>query len=251
MSKPKPTEKQDEAPPTATDAQSPSPLSFDYEGFDERVNCLFAQQAIATLCQRVLDEFEVCFPRPPGPTYEPLRKALHDLTEFCNRPGFDEHNPALRAIVKRLVGEDAYASLRHGDAPEFALAFRTYAATHKSEVQKRWEKFAAGLKRIREENKSNATALKSEVERERLLRAPEPVRLSERQKCIMEALDGAALTADKLAEVTGYSRRSLFKSPGLNELRELGLVRNLDGFGYFRPDRPPPEVAEALKRGWY
>ncbi len=200
--------------------------------------------------QRVLDEFEV-WSRLPSPTYEPFRKALHDLTEFCDEPGFDEQNQACRAMVKRLVGEDAYASVRHGDASEFARAFQTYLTTRRSECESEWKKFTSGLKRIREQNKSKETALESEVEHERLLRAPEPVRLSERQKCILEALDGAALTGDQLADKTGYSKRTLFKSPGLNELKKLSLVRNLDGFGYFRPDKPPPEVAEALKRGWY
>jgi len=59
---------------------------------------------------------------------------------------------------------------------------------------------------------------------------------------ILAALDGRAMTKDMLAgEVCEGEGSRLYKSGGINELKEAGLVINKPRLGYYRPDAPPPE----------
>lgn len=67
---------------------------------------------------------------------------------------------------------------------------------------------------------------------------------SKLQEEILKALDGVALTADKLEECLEVSRHTLFGGKdgkgGLKELKAIGMVQNSRKVGgYFRPDAPP------------
>jgi len=64
------------------------------------------------------------------------------------------------------------------------------------------------------------------------------------QLAILDALDGRALRTDALGAEVG-DRGRLFRRPGgLPELREQGLVDNHPRLGYYRPDAPPPPLAD-------
>jgi len=64
---------------------------------------------------------------------------------------------------------------------------------------------------------------------------------------ILDALDGRALRTDALGAEVG-DRGRLFRRPGgLQELREQGLVDNHPRLGYYRPDAPPPQLADAAE----
>jgi hypothetical protein len=62
------------------------------------------------------------------------------------------------------------------------------------------------------------------------------------QKAILKALDGKALRVDKLGAAVGDKSR-LYKHSGLKELRDRGLVNHHSRLGFYRPDKPPPELA--------
>jgi hypothetical protein len=67
------------------------------------------------------------------------------------------------------------------------------------------------------------------------------------QEAILAALDGKGLRTDALVSKTDSSSGQLFKNPGgLPELQEEGLVAHHPRVGYYRPDKPPPQVADAL-----
>ena len=60
------------------------------------------------------------------------------------------------------------------------------------------------------------------------------------QRSILNSLEGRALKVDALAgEVCGSDRSRLYKSGGLNELKEAGKVCHKHRLGYYRPDAPP------------
>lgn len=66
------------------------------------------------------------------------------------------------------------------------------------------------------------------------------------QKGILHALQGRALRSDSLGEAV-RDRRRLFRHPGgLEELRAQGLVSHHPRLGYYRPDAPPPELADKV-----
>jgi hypothetical protein len=73
------------------------------------------------------------------------------------------------------------------------------------------------------------------------------------QAAILKALENRALTKGQLAEVVcdGDSSR-LYKPKGrlrnLQELQDLGLVKNERGKGYYRPDAPPPTAIKLSRR---
>jgi hypothetical protein len=67
--------------------------------------------------------------------------------------------------------------------------------------------------------------------------------LSAADDAILDALDGKCLTADALAEKAKHSRRHIVRRC-TGALKDL--VRNLPNNGYYRPDRPPPNL---LRRG--
>lgn len=60
---------------------------------------------------------------------------------------------------------------------------------------------------------------------------------------IYDKLDGRALTADSLASELKYDRSSLLQR-GIKPLIEEGLIKNLRGLGYYRPDAPPSELSK-------
>lgn len=62
------------------------------------------------------------------------------------------------------------------------------------------------------------------------------------QQSILDSLDGKALRTDALGAKT--NRNQLFKTNGLKELIEQGLVKHHKRIGYYRPDAPPPELQE-------
>lgn len=64
------------------------------------------------------------------------------------------------------------------------------------------------------------------------------------QKAILEALEGKALRTDALGAAVG-DRGRLYKTNGLKELLERGIVEHHKRLGYYRPDAPPPELQEA------
>ena len=70
------------------------------------------------------------------------------------------------------------------------------------------------------------------------------------QMAIWKALDGKAMTGDRLAVVTGYDKSCLYdidrlnKKGGVSELREKGLVKNKPTRGYYRPDALPEETQQ-------
>jgi hypothetical protein len=65
------------------------------------------------------------------------------------------------------------------------------------------------------------------------------------QRRILALLDRRALKTDTLQAKMKTDRKSLYKR-GLNELMANGLVQNNRRVGYFRPDAPPPELAQFL-----
>ncbi len=64
------------------------------------------------------------------------------------------------------------------------------------------------------------------------------------QEAILRALDGKALRTDALGARVG-DRGRLYKPGGLRELQERGMVCNHPRLGHYRPDVPPPQLAEA------
>ncbi len=65
------------------------------------------------------------------------------------------------------------------------------------------------------------------------------------QRRILKALDGKALKKDRLAHrVYGSAgnARQLYRAGHLKDLRDRGEVKSKRGLGYYRPDRPPPEL---------
>jgi hypothetical protein len=73
------------------------------------------------------------------------------------------------------------------------------------------------------------------------------------QRLILKALDGRALKKEPLAdELCGGHGSRLYRSGGLAELTERGIVVNKPGAGYYRPDRSPtdwrPKSAPAARR---
>ena len=58
---------------------------------------------------------------------------------------------------------------------------------------------------------------------------------------ILEALDGEAMTTDRLAAAAKCSRSHMLKRIN-DHLKPRGRVRHLDGYGFFRPDRPPADL---------
>lgn len=79
--------------------------------------------------------------------------------------------------------------------------------------------------------------------------APEPLVFTDRQERVLAALDGVALKAEALAINSRVSRRDLFnkgrKKGVLPELIAYGRVKRLPRRGYYRPDKPPPEIRDA------
>jgi len=68
--------------------------------------------------------------------------------------------------------------------------------------------------------------------------------LDELEREILDALDGVAMTADRLCVSLSVSRSTLFggkdKQGGLHGLRRKGLIKNDRKVGgYYRPDAPP------------
>jgi hypothetical protein len=61
------------------------------------------------------------------------------------------------------------------------------------------------------------------------------------QRLILAALEGEALSKNVLRQVVG---KRIFGKHGLGLLRKRGLVRFHQRYGYYRPDRPPPELGE-------
>ncbi len=60
------------------------------------------------------------------------------------------------------------------------------------------------------------------------------------QRAIMAALDGQALTTEKLAnKVSGGDTSRLYKPGGFKELRAVGLIKHKRQVGFYRPDAPP------------
>ena len=80
--------------------------------------------------------------------------------------------------------------------------------------------------------------------------ADEPFVPLPQQDKILRLLDGKAHKADTIARETGLARRKLFKDRNkkgwLAELVEHDLVRKHRQLGYYRPDKPPPELADQL-----
>lgn len=65
------------------------------------------------------------------------------------------------------------------------------------------------------------------------------------QTAILAALEGKALRTSALATAVHSNESRLFKDKGgLPELREHGLVSHHKALGYFRPDAPPPPLAQ-------
>jgi hypothetical protein len=71
---------------------------------------------------------------------------------------------------------------------------------------------------------------------------PLPFAPTKFQRSILKALDGRALTKQKLAdEICGGEGSRLYRG-GLKDLMKLGLVVNKNnGAGFYRPDRPPKD----------
>ena len=67
------------------------------------------------------------------------------------------------------------------------------------------------------------------------------------QEGILAVLNGKALRTDLLGVAVG-DRRRLYRPGGLKELRENGRVGLHSRIGHYRPDAPPPELAQAQKR---
>jgi hypothetical protein len=60
------------------------------------------------------------------------------------------------------------------------------------------------------------------------------------QKNILQKLNGRALKKEQLAHECECDPSRLYRSGGIKELRDYGLVAHKHGVGYFRPDAPPP-----------
>jgi hypothetical protein len=67
------------------------------------------------------------------------------------------------------------------------------------------------------------------------------------QKAILKALEGKALRARALGAAVGESASWLYRPGGMTELRERGLVEQHERLGYYRPDAPPPELADVVE----
>lgn len=75
---------------------------------------------------------------------------------------------------------------------------------------------------------------------------PEPFLPKHYQRRILAALDGVALHKLPLAAEVGDR---LYKPNGIRELMEHQMVRKDERYGYYRPDRPPPELANQESEG--
>jgi hypothetical protein len=76
----------------------------------------------------------------------------------------------------------------------------------------------------------------------------DPSGLTDRQHEILDALDGKALTKEKLARKIVCNPVTLYRPGGIKELQELGHVKNSRRMGgFYRPDRPPPLRSAAGK----
>jgi hypothetical protein len=69
------------------------------------------------------------------------------------------------------------------------------------------------------------------------------------QQGILEALEGKALRTDALGAAVGdrsrlFRRHARTGQTPLQELQALGLVSHHSRLGYFRPDAPPPQLAQ-------
>lgn len=64
---------------------------------------------------------------------------------------------------------------------------------------------------------------------------------------ILAALDQRSLTADELAEASKCSRRHVIRRI-TDRLEPAELVKNIQGLGYYRPDRPSRAAKEMLKK---
>jgi len=84
------------------------------------------------------------------------------------------------------------------------------------------------------------------VERDASDFVPHPV-----QKAILDALDGQAMRTEDLAGIVGGRSRLFDKKNGLQQLKDLGLIRNHMRLGFYRPDSPPDELATGRKRRRY
>jgi hypothetical protein len=65
------------------------------------------------------------------------------------------------------------------------------------------------------------------------------------QERLLKLLKYNSLTADKLEGKLCIDRKNLYKR-GINPLKERGLIVPNRRFGYFRPDFPPPKIAEFI-----
>jgi hypothetical protein len=68
------------------------------------------------------------------------------------------------------------------------------------------------------------------------------------QQLILDALDGVALRTDAISRKTGLHRSQIFKKPkgGMQELEDEELVGKHPRLGYYRADKPPPELAQLV-----
>lgn len=85
-------------------------------------------------------------------------------------------------------------------------------------------------------------ALRRAADRLRTVGGSFPLVLNDLQKDILAALDGRAMSQAALESHLEKDRRQLHRPTGLGDLRARGLVRLQRGVGYYRPDRPPPEL---------
>ncbi len=138
---------------------------FDFDAFNVRLDVLSAQEQLASRCQRVLDEFEVCCSTRSIEAYERLRLALCNLTELFDEPGFDDLNQRLKDTARRLVGTKAYSVLSVGDELTFAEEFRSHFVAERIECPKEWSRFAVGVKRMRERLRDDESELEAEAKR--------------------------------------------------------------------------------------
>lgn len=108
-----------------------------------------------------------------------------------------------------------------------------------------WEQLEAGIDKLlrrRNEGRNRAGALADQVSSKTTF---VPTHL---QRQILDALNGRGLRKDLLAaEVCAGDAPRLYKPGGLKELKDLGLVENKRGVGYYRTDAPPPNSISIRK----
>jgi hypothetical protein len=122
-------------------------------------------------------------------------------------------------------------------------ALRTDALAHKADCDRGQMFRKGGLKELRERG---LVAHCKELGFYRPDRPPcelnEPFVLSDLQRAILDALDGKGLRTDALAGACDVGRRQMFRKGGLKELEDRGRVSHHPRIGYYRPDKPPPEM---------